>query len=362
MRGLKDRLVPNINTFWFEAWRFENEKSLLYPLVSQLQSSLPKKYAKSELEALKKAILIGFQGLPEIVDAANPAAGKAVATLSKMLGKADAWVSSTEAISTKFTEAISEINASSGKNATVVFIDDLDRCLPESTLKLLEDLKHITMTGTSNLIFVIGIDEVAVEKAISARYANFDPADAQAYLNKIVRFSVELPPIFPESFDKVIASQNKTLELGLTDDEVAKLADICQAGRLVNMRKLLRVFHSAHLLFEVYKNSPGLPRATAFAFLLLREFWPDLYRQIAEGDVQLLKRLIELAQYATITDRQRSLSVQDESVKDYLYDEPLMSFFNKWRAHSLFGIDNLTYYSSMIRYCQLVMTVQGNSK
>ncbi|MEM7454691.1 MAG: leucine-rich repeat domain-containing protein [Planctomycetota bacterium] len=55
----------------------------------------------------------------------------------------------------------------------VIFIDDLDRCLPEVTLEVLEALK--LYLNIPQLIFVVGLDRAVVDAVVRNHYAAFEP-------------------------------------------------------------------------------------------------------------------------------------------------------------------------------------------
>ena len=76
----------------------------------------------------------------------------------------------------------------------VIFIDDLDRCMPDIALQVLEALK--LYLKIDKLIFVIGVDKPVFEEAVRAYYAeknikNIDPAE---YLNKMFQVELHLSP------------------------------------------------------------------------------------------------------------------------------------------------------------------------
>ena len=50
----------------------------------------------------------------------------------------------------------------------VIFVDDLDRCLPENAITVLESLK--LFIGHAHCIFVLGMDHYIVEEGIGLRY------------------------------------------------------------------------------------------------------------------------------------------------------------------------------------------------
>ena len=85
----------------------------------------------------------------------------------------------------------------------IVFVDDLDRCLPEQAIEVLEAIKlFLEVEGT---VFVLGMDKEVVELGIQARYgAMFHtggiaraelPISGDAYLQKIVQIPFHLPPL-----------------------------------------------------------------------------------------------------------------------------------------------------------------------
>ncbi len=81
----------------------------------------------------------------------------------------------------------------------VVFIDDLDRCLPDTVVETLEAIKLFLFTPQT--VFVISADERLVELAVEHRFP--DPAAlpedklSRNYLEKLIQFPVRIPPLGP---------------------------------------------------------------------------------------------------------------------------------------------------------------------
>ena len=76
----------------------------------------------------------------------------------------------------------------------VLFIDDLDRCLPEVTLEVIEALK--LYLNIDHLIFVVGLDETVVRSVVAEHYkkAGVDTAKAARYLDKVFQVDLRIPP------------------------------------------------------------------------------------------------------------------------------------------------------------------------
>jgi len=85
----------------------------------------------------------------------------------------------------------------------VVFIDDLDRCLPEKAVELLEAIK--LFLDIPGYLFVLGVDKEVVKKGIAYRYRHFEHKEAKQeagliispedYLEKMIQLPLELPTV-----------------------------------------------------------------------------------------------------------------------------------------------------------------------
>ena len=73
---------------------------------------------------------------------------------------------------------------------TILFIvDELDRCLPEYSIRVLENIHHI-FSGIDNFITLLAIDRNELTQVIKTAYG--PGIDASAYLKKIIDFYVQL--------------------------------------------------------------------------------------------------------------------------------------------------------------------------
>jgi hypothetical protein len=89
----------------------------------------------------------------------------------------------------KMIEKLAGLLRDLAKNYTVVIlVDELDRCLPEYAIKVLERLHHLT-EGTANIITVIAIDK---EQLMSSVKQIFGFERPEKYLEKFFNFEVKL--------------------------------------------------------------------------------------------------------------------------------------------------------------------------
>ena len=83
----------------------------------------------------------------------------------------------------------------------VIFIDDLDRCLPEKAVQTLELIK--TIFNAESFAFVLALDDEVIERGIGHRYKDYElqnkkpsmPITGFEYLEKIVHLPFRLPAL-----------------------------------------------------------------------------------------------------------------------------------------------------------------------
>jgi hypothetical protein len=79
----------------------------------------------------------------------------------------------------------------------VVFIDELDRCLPETVVQTLEAIRLFLFADRT--AFVIGADERLVQHAVRRRFTleGMDPQIGAEYLEKMIQIPFRIPPMGP---------------------------------------------------------------------------------------------------------------------------------------------------------------------
>lgn len=89
----------------------------------------------------------------------------------------------------KALKSLHEVLNELSENYTVVFlIDELDRCLPEYAIKVLERLHHV-IEGTHNVIHITSIDKEHLHKSVQHIFG-FN--NAEEYLKKFIQFTLSL--------------------------------------------------------------------------------------------------------------------------------------------------------------------------
>ncbi len=265
----------------FSAWRYEKEEHLIVPLLDSIRSamndwskgrdgpvaSLAIKVAKS-IGGVTESILRGFSikaGIPKVLEASFDAnkAISAAAGLDDEEAKAAAPRSFYFASFESLKHCFKEFHKQSGGARIVVFIDDLDRCLPEGALEVLESMK--LFFDFDGFVFVVGLDQQVVEWCIDHRYAEESDSEEDDgfrirgadYIKKIFQVPFALPPVSQRRAEELIEAVSANFKLAqeqhddLQNNVRPHLKHLLAAGN-VNLRDVKRFLNSYTLIMKVH--------------------------------------------------------------------------------------------------------------
>lgn len=228
---------------WFNAWRYEREQHLIVPMLDTLREGLvewaQRQSAGSErtraertaevIGRTARALLAGLTlharvplGVVEFDAALDPS--KVMAAFKPEEARDDSS-SFYHASFSAMRDAVRDF-VDAGDRRVVVFIDDLDRCLPSSALEVLESMK--LFFDLEGFVFVVGLDQQVIERSVETKYetARQQPqngagqvasgtrdsvVDGAAYIKKIFQVSFGLPRIGTDQLDEFF---DKLLETG----------------------------------------------------------------------------------------------------------------------------------------------------
>ena len=100
----------------------------------------------------------------------------------------------------------------------VIFIDDLDRCLPEKAVQTLELIK--TIFNAESFAFVLALDDEVIERGIGHRYKDYHlqgkkpemPITGFEYLEKIIHLPFRLPALTREQAGAFVRKYESDIE------------------------------------------------------------------------------------------------------------------------------------------------------
>lgn len=298
----------------FNAWRFEREPMLLIPLLDTIRAELLVRDASREAQPKLRQIaqrlgtvvralakgLSGSVGVPGAVTV-NYDAGQALDALAELAAGQDSskpeslYVAAFRSLQDSFTHL-----AEAGVKGIVVFVDDLDRCLPGNALDVLESMKlFFDLTG---FVFVVGLDEDVINRAVLAKFAtetgNYGAEGERAsgamaslaerlgreYAKKIFQVPYSLPTMLPSQLTDLLESMY--MEAGIAGVQLLDLRErvlpyvsLIAVQRRVNPREVKR-FINSYTLQTLIRPELDPNVILALQTLAFRRDWEDAYDAI----------------------------------------------------------------------------------
>ena len=126
-----------------------------------------------------------------------------------------------------FRKTFKEIFEECEGERLVVFIDELDRCTPDTVLDIFEAIRlFLYVPGTT---FIIGADERLVSYAVKTKYKDIPGHDidiSKEYLEKLVQYPVKIPQLNEQEVKQYITClllQKEEIDINKVADSISKL-------------------------------------------------------------------------------------------------------------------------------------------
>ncbi|WP_143145160.1 P-loop NTPase fold protein [Arcobacter sp. LA11] len=267
-------------TVWFNAWQYEKEEHPIVPLIAVIIKAL-----QNEKGEIKK----GFEKFVDVLR--SVAYGFSMETTNKdvlgnelkmqlnskdMMDKYEQLVASALLDKSLYFNAFEKLETLDelGNKRIIVFIDDLDRCLPPNAIKLLESIKLVL--SQKGFVFILGVAKEVLEGHLNHKYAKEFGIEGgnhgKAYLEKMIQLPFTLPK-FTQKVDSLVDSLFAKVE---HKDDVSNIKEVITAIAIhskVTPRLLVRLINQAKIHAEIDKELENLEiyndMYAAFVFVLL---------------------------------------------------------------------------------------------
>ena len=316
-RRLREEAAPDfpVHTVWFNAWLYSREEALWRALIArvvqgarQFLTQTPAKLAA--LEQLESRLYQASETgngqwslpadlIPELQSTALPAR-VALELWRRQAVRQEQDVSRVEALAAdvEASYALSqrdrivaldefrrEFETLSRDCVTchgrlAVFVDDLDRCLPEKAVEVLEAVK--LFLDVEGFVFVLGIAREVIEQGIRVRYRDYESAlDGAFYLEKIIQIPFNLPPITAEAVQAYIHEETE----GRLPD--ARCETVFSVGLEPNPRRIKRTLNVFLLLWRLAQNREDLRErikpVRLAKIVIIQQYYPRLFALLTQG-------------------------------------------------------------------------------
>jgi predicted KAP-like P-loop ATPase len=320
----------------FSPWRYEAyedvKAALMEAVLSKLEALVPGAADPEKAAGLLKRLWAKVARLMHGPSAAArvlaPAAGAAVAAhegLPAEIGKAagGALVAGVDAIQSQSAQApvggdepspvfesVSDfreefealLEALPEVKATVVLVDDLDRCLDDTVIDVFEAIRLFLQV--SRTAFVIAANPAIVQAAVERRYpakTEGDPALGRDYLEKIVQIEITIPPL---------AEPEAETYLNLLFAELRLSAENMENVRAETSKRRRQSQFSVAMNYGIAKGVLGdVPADLEADFTIANRIAPTLSRGL-RGNPRQLKRFLNTLLLRLETARRRDVILE----------------------------------------------------
>ncbi len=319
-RKLDPREVVNVR---FVAWRYEKEKHLIVPLLDVIREALlnwaddhdqdgAAHATATAIGRVVRSLVAGLTltvGLPGAVEASFDA-NSALQEHSKLSDEERQTRTPRSFYHASFRaleDAFAKFAGAETGRRIVVFVDDLDRCLPKNALQVLESMK--LFFDLDGFVFVVGLDDNIIEYAVQKKYPNRARAPAEAnperamgearpitgreYIKKVFQLPYRLKPVSVQDLRHFIQAASQ--EAGLSPEQRQDLRSTVE-GHLtymvgdgtVNPREVKRYINLYTLQMLI---NPELDRNALLALqtISFRQDWEEaIWNPLMESREQYL--------------------------------------------------------------------------
>jgi len=338
MKMVKKQLPDGFIVAWFDAWKYDKEETLWRAFLMNVLFAVEQKSGETEeLKTLKTmlyrglefektggvtidlaklgakvaegAIQIGLSFIPPLATLADMAKDLQKSGKGSIEG---GFESAIQRERTKiYVEQVRSLEQFQEKFATliksyispqrlVIFVDDLDRCLPEKAIQVIEAIK--LFLDVNDCVFVLGIDQDVIARGIEMKYKNIKEnkdTDGQPhftiegikYLEKIIQLPFQIPPVIQDDMGKFVE--------GLSNEwPHEECHRVFAEGLGDNPRQIKRTVNTFLMLTKLAekrkKKLKGQVKPIRLAKVVaIQAAHPDLYNLLLKEEPRYLRELEE---------------------------------------------------------------------
>lgn len=337
MKMVKNNLPNNFTVAWFDAWKYDKEESLwrafLLCVLSALKETAEQQgkpteefeklqsllYREMEVEKvggvtidlaklggvtakglaqLSLSFIPGLSSLTKLVEELQSGAAKGVdeATAAITRERTKIYIEQIRFLE-QFQEKFAKlIKTHIAPKRLVVFVDDLDRCLPEKAIEVLEAIK--LFLDVEHCVFMLGLDQEVIARGIEMKYKEFGAKEGEGasftiegvrYLEKIIQLPFQIPQVEKNDMGDFVT--------GLSADwPHADCPNVFAEGLGDNPRQIKRTVNTFLMLWKLAekrkdKLQDRVKPIRLAKVVAIQTVYPDLYNLLLKDEPRYLGEL-----------------------------------------------------------------------
>ena len=363
MRMVRKKLPRKFTVAWFDAWKYDKEETLwrafLLSVLLAIRSKAKKDQPVEDLDYLETMLYRAIdiekaggvtidlaklggsvaQGAVQLGLAFIPGGAVLSEFVKKVqqLGAESLTDDVTDAIQrerskihieqVRFLEqfqdkfrALIEQHITNNGGRLVVFVDDLDRCLPEKAIEVLEAIK--LFLDAENCVFVLGLDQGVIARGIEMKYKELgekQEGDNQPhftiegirYLEKIIQWPFQIPQIESQDMNDFVHGMSASWP----HEECPK---IFAEGLGDNPRQIKRTVNVFLMLWNLadkrkQKLQERVKPIRLAKVVAIQTVYPDLYNLLLKDEPRYLREMEEY--FRSESSQERKMEKGEEGVE-----------------------------------------------
>jgi hypothetical protein len=285
---------PLIQIIYIDAWQYENSGDLFVPIIVKLMakratinpdiSTYLQRVSLAVLYMVTDLVLRKLTGLElgDVQAYKEDIEREEINHITPLTW--ENFADKVEETNQAMAELAKNVNQDTEAAKTVFLIDNLDRCSPENTVRLLESIKNFL--SVPGCVWVLAMDSGVVASYINHKYEG-TTMDGNSYLDKIIPEQYHLS-FFPEENDSRIYDLVRSAtgrDLTLNDWKRLPLIPTVMVPRRLK---------KSTIKFGEYFDGERTEgdRDTVFLLCLLYHSWPDFYERLSSSSVQHIGRIL----------------------------------------------------------------------
>jgi hypothetical protein len=306
--------------------------SLISHLLERIDST---KESNNIVSRMRTFMRLGKQLLPTMVGAVG---GSAAESLAKILTADSVFDGASEILKLKEaikTAANNIIKSDLKKMRIVVFVDDLDRLLPERAVELLEVFK--LFLDVPGCVFVLACDYHVISQGLKRKFGvGSDDLKGKHFFDKIIQLPFNMPV---SQYDVKRYFQRLLDQIGIKyqESDLALYIELTNHSVGFNPRSMKRIFNSLLLLNLVAKKKkilelePGSAvmsekQRVLFASICLQMGFEPFYHYLLKN----ISNAAELLEELRHLERPEADSETMKEIQEIVKDENTMVRFKKF--------------------------------
>ena len=328
---LKNETDDRFKLIWFNAWAYGGDEPIGLALLHQILIEFEKEKKQGKINTL-------FESTSKLL---TDVALRNTVGIPYNEAK-NHFKSGIEIKSTLRADFETSINECLKGRSLVVFIDDLDRCLPEKTIEIIEVIK--IFLDVPKCIYVIGVAKEVIEQVIEVRYKSKGQKISNIgkdYMEKIIQIPFTLPPIKEENMEKYINGLN------IAGKEKGYVKIVSKSSES-NPRKVKMFLNTLRVRQSIAKIAGLNINTELFAkFFVIEYVFPELFRDVVKYKGQNILYKLEKLMQENPDEELLTVLKNSKILKKYHEDEDLSNLLNDEPFFNNLDIDPYIYLSEI---------------